>query len=565
MKEQALKYLSNNLSVIPVGDDKLPLISWKEFQSRLPTREEVEGWWTQFPNANIAIITGKISGIIVVDVEKGGDTSKLPITSIAKTGGGGWHYYYKYVRPFRNKTRIFELTDIRADGGYVVAPPSKHKSGNCYEWTYKEEFNPFPYEMFETNEIELKDWKQISEGTTQGNRNDTATSYCGKLMRLNPPDFWESVVWNELKRWNGNNKPPLEEKELRIIFESVARNAVNDPRKQSVEDKVENVEFITYSDVLEEGYNELINTKPSDVLSFGYDWLDAHLTGIFPSELIVVGGESGTGKTTFCTNIIYKASKEHKCAMYALEDRLEDYAIKALYFKVGQVKREKEGRGIDNYSWNDYRRNSVNDSKFEEYLKIAKEQLKNDNIQFAKIKTMLDIDLLEKLIEKQVEQGIELFLIDHLHYFDLYSKDDNKANYIENVMIRLKTLQRKTGARIILVVHYRKLNGQKPTLDSFKDSISIVQNANYVINIWRDRVVNDYNKLATEEEKMKADNEKHFKTYFFIPKARNPNGEGTVEVEFDPTTGDYKPILGWKFGTNTNLKDNETKLDEIEF
>ena len=43
-----------------------------------------------------------------------------------------------------NKARIFELTDIRGDGGYVVAPPSKHASGNLYEWTRKEITQPFP-------------------------------------------------------------------------------------------------------------------------------------------------------------------------------------------------------------------------------------------------------------------------------------------------------------------------------------------------------------------------------------------------------------------------------------
>ena len=370
MKLEALKYLEKGFSVIPVGADKRPLLNWQDYQKKRATAEEIEAWWEKWPNSNIGIITGAISGITVVDVDKKSDgletlkKLRLPMTLVAKTGGGGFHYYYKYSEGIGNKAGIFPGIDIRGEGGYVVAPPSVHSSGETYDWVTEEELEDFPAEIF--NIHKEVNWKEVVTGAEQGSRNNTAASYIGKLMRSLPPQDWESLVWPTVVSWNSNNTPPLPEKELRATFESISKKAIGDPREvETVEDKEiikevtakkveeskKKVSFLTFTDVLSLGYTELVNTDPESVISFGYDWLDEQLTGIFKGELVIIGGESGTGKTTFATNIIYKASKKHPCAVYALEDRLEDYGIKALYFKLGQVKKRHEGSKAVNYDW----------------------------------------------------------------------------------------------------------------------------------------------------------------------------------------------------------------------
>ena len=135
-KNAALAYLKHGFSVIPIGVDKKPLILWKEFQERRATEEEVLGWFEKNPKANVGIVTGAISGIVVIDVEKGGSTEGLTPTVIVKTGGGGFHYYYRHPGfEIKNDSRLIrELTDFRGDGGYVIGPPSLHKSGQRYEW-----------------------------------------------------------------------------------------------------------------------------------------------------------------------------------------------------------------------------------------------------------------------------------------------------------------------------------------------------------------------------------------------------------------------------------------------
>jgi putative DNA primase/helicase len=105
---------------------------------------QIEAWWRQWPDANIGIATGAVSGIIVIDVdgEKGLATLRalvaqygaLPRTAIVKTARG-WHWYFLMrARCERIPCSTGDGLDVRADGGHVVAPPSRHASGHIYQW-----------------------------------------------------------------------------------------------------------------------------------------------------------------------------------------------------------------------------------------------------------------------------------------------------------------------------------------------------------------------------------------------------------------------------------------------
>lgn len=102
-------------------------------------------WWKDWPNSNIGIVTGKVSGIVVLDVDLKNDGLKsfaylqkkiiLPETLKSLTGGGGFHLFFKHPGiKVRNKTSFLPGLDIRGDGGYIVAPPSNHISGKHYKW-----------------------------------------------------------------------------------------------------------------------------------------------------------------------------------------------------------------------------------------------------------------------------------------------------------------------------------------------------------------------------------------------------------------------------------------------
>lgn len=148
MLKAALYYKNKfGFSVIPIAPGKKspPLVEWEEFQNRKATDEEITEWWTKTPDANIAIITGKISNLAVVDFDKydpkySEDTAleyfpDTILTPSVATPGGGTHLYFQSPNEgLRNNARALPGIDLRAEGGYVAAPPSVNGNGKRYEW-----------------------------------------------------------------------------------------------------------------------------------------------------------------------------------------------------------------------------------------------------------------------------------------------------------------------------------------------------------------------------------------------------------------------------------------------
>ena len=109
---------------------------------------QIRAWWDRWPRANIGVVTGQRSGLWVLDVDrKGGGLDALgklrargiPATLEAQTGSGGRHLLWAWSDGVRNRQRIEidgeeTAIDVRGDGGYIVAPPSLHASGDRYRW-----------------------------------------------------------------------------------------------------------------------------------------------------------------------------------------------------------------------------------------------------------------------------------------------------------------------------------------------------------------------------------------------------------------------------------------------
>lgn len=242
--ESALEYLSKSLSIIPVNPTtKKPMLySWKEFQNRLPTVIEIEKWWTKWPWANIGLVTGKLSGLCVVDIDprNGGTNDGLTITISSRTGGGGRHYFYKYYPDLHCKNGLRAGVDFKTDGGYVVLPPSQHNSGNYYEWVIppgKIEFNTLPPWIVEESSLYKSTTNRLESkinGVGEGQRNETATSVVGKLLVHMPKEDWESVCWPLTKAWNAQNTPPLSERELKTVFDSISSRELSRSENRSI-------------------------------------------------------------------------------------------------------------------------------------------------------------------------------------------------------------------------------------------------------------------------------------------------------------------------------------------
>jgi hypothetical protein len=101
--------------------------------------EKVSGWWRTRPAANVAIACGSVSRIVVVDADGEAGVDELerrgyPVTWTARSGSGGLHVYLEYPGHRVGNWKIPGIGHLRADGGYVVAPPSWHRSGGRYAW-----------------------------------------------------------------------------------------------------------------------------------------------------------------------------------------------------------------------------------------------------------------------------------------------------------------------------------------------------------------------------------------------------------------------------------------------
>jgi putative DNA primase/helicase len=126
-------------SVIPLQprDKKPALLSWKAYQAKHAGVAEVKRWAAS--GNNIGIVTGSISGLLVLDLDNATAIAEaerlgLPDTVIASTAKGRHHYFRHPGDKVKNRAGIIPGADIRADGGFVVAPGSTHPSGVLYEW-----------------------------------------------------------------------------------------------------------------------------------------------------------------------------------------------------------------------------------------------------------------------------------------------------------------------------------------------------------------------------------------------------------------------------------------------
>ena len=211
-------------------------------------RKQIKRWWTANPNANIGIATGSKSGIIVLDIDprnrgvkslkrRKKELGPLPDTVIALTGGGGRHLVFKYpsfvVRKDTSGKKFGKGVDILSDGCIMVAPPSRHATGNRYRWREGKSYRDLkPAKLPKAWLDRLRRNGSAETGKDgpsvqphgqilEGQRNTSLASLAGILQRggVAPAAITAALIAeNEAKC-----SPPLERSEVKKIVASVTK------------------------------------------------------------------------------------------------------------------------------------------------------------------------------------------------------------------------------------------------------------------------------------------------------------------------------------------------------
>lgn len=246
MRNSANKYADMGFAVFPLFEkSKKPCIK-NGFKVASADHEQINAWWSVRPYTNIGIACGEMSGgLVVIDIDVDNETGKdgmetlrewekehgeLPETATVITGSGGIHLYYKTDKEIHTSVNADAGVDIRANGGYIVAPPSIHPdTGRAYE--FQDYIADVPVAEANYNVIEFIDSVQkkrdfgerfeVPEEIGKGGRNDTLFK---NACSLQEQGYTDRTIREQSHALNQRKcKPPLPDDEVDRIVDSALR------------------------------------------------------------------------------------------------------------------------------------------------------------------------------------------------------------------------------------------------------------------------------------------------------------------------------------------------------
>lgn len=238
MDDLVREYVNSGWCILPVKpEEKRPyMTNWLQYTKQKPSMQTVENWFNSLSGAGVGAVTGKVSNMVVLDVESWCKTpiqeilKKYPTQTIARSGSGGWHLYYQYpqgISKVSNRVGIFEGADLRADGGFIVLPPTLHQNGRRYEWVRRGPLGAFPMALLDLRAqptAQNEGWiVEALRGVSEGGRNDTCARLAGYFFKKG---MTSDIVEALLLDWNERNNPPLPVREVRTTLKSIERSHV---------------------------------------------------------------------------------------------------------------------------------------------------------------------------------------------------------------------------------------------------------------------------------------------------------------------------------------------------
>ena len=457
------------------------LPGWVVFQDRMATEDEVKYWFRNNNVTGLGLITGKISGVVVVDEDSyKADGMRFEFMSPlrAKTGRGGKHHFFKYTEPiktsgFRKGVNI----EIKSDGGFVVLPPTvvwiddEHTKKGKYEWEAGVPLDALPT----ITEAQLEKYKRggwsgdapvdLHElvGAKLGEQHNSIRTIALKTFgrfKKNEWDIAERFIRNEAAHFD----PPHPAKRVEAIIKD-CRNFIATHRREEVEQQLDRPTFRPRS--MREVGDERIEEKELEKVApkTGYSDLDSLIIGWVPGHLYTLTGDTNVGKTTIACN---------------LAERIREQGKKVLYFAL-----EPENTVVDYLA-------SVRERKHFRELSYDDIRFEDENIQiYGKQEVTTLEDLLHIVRTSAVRY--DLIIVDHVGYF--VKEKNNWIQEQSNAVKEFAWLAKQMRTAVLLIAHLRKPPNTKknaiPTMDDIGGSAAFKQDSTEVLIVHRDRLTKD--------------------------------------------------------------------------
>lgn len=471
-KETYSEYLKRGWSVIPwkliEGEDgkfyKKPAISsWREYQKRFATEDEIESWDNKY-NA-IAVITGSISNLTVVDVDTSNKESvpfkelNSPIT-VKSAFSGGKHYYYKYCDDARTTSKIADSPiDIRSDGGLIILPPS---GLGKKKYTFEKNSPNFlldevPEDVLSALEVRNKELStpvgdDLPE-VFEGNRDDMATRVAGSLFARIPFGLADEVILPALLEWNRNKvNPPLHEQDILKVFRSIKQaQAIHHPEAILSPNDFGAPKDLNFIATQRKREHLLEASAPSTGI-FG---LDQIIKGFLPGHLYTMTGETNVGKTSLCCNFAYNVASQGR---------------RVLYFAL------EPGNTIVDYLASVKERDTFENAREKIFDISNKIEVFTDGVN--------NVGSLKNIVNSLGKY--DLIIVDHISYFIT-----GQENYIQeqsNAIKALFSLAKTRETAVLLVAHINKKSSSKGEIDynSISGSAAFKQDSSEVLIVTKE-------------------------------------------------------------------------------
>lgn len=490
--DSALEYARKGWHVLPlIPKGKIPA-SKHGLKDASTTPNQLLAWFENHPDLNLGIRTGKCSNLVVLDIDKksGGigswealvDALKIDVkTYTIQTQGGGYHLYFTAPKDvvLRNRTNIRPGLDLRAEDGYVVAPPSVG-----YEPYTTDPISEIPQQLLEVlleKIVNTANPVVNSNGSViEGGRNHYLTQVAGKLQRSN------LLTLGALQDINVRDcNPPLHVWEVETIFNSVSRYAPKEsatsshtnllqPGPRDATGATAELEPLTVSagQYTESMLLGLADKERVRGQTTGIEGLDKLLGGGFrEKELGFLSATAKTGKSSLLIQLIYNlidagipvgfASAEMEAASEILPSLL------SIEFQENAWLEELTDKRAAKYS----------------------EALAKWPLHFLGNYGTTPIERFEAWVRDCKTKGVKYFFADHLHFL---CENSEEFKLVAEYARRLKKLTITEEISLLLVVQPSQIaDGQQLDMHKLRGGSSLSQVMNYLLVMERYRDPNN--------------------------------------------------------------------------